>query len=127
MKPFACPDPAPYDYFPLDGDEIQDIPIELMASTRSSLVISGLKESYSILLNPFTRVAQSVCLLQQVLKHIEDETIPPELKRRNAEILDDLLQSFVLCLLNEAGKRGDYCGSYSITLMHVADRPCLST
>jgi hypothetical protein len=118
-KPLACPDPGPYDYFPLDTHDLQGIPEELKESTRSSLIVSEMPQSYSILLNPFTRLAQSVCLLQRVLEHAEDTTISPEQKRENSIAIDSSVQSFIGGVLNEAGKRGDYCGPYSVTLMHV--------
>jgi hypothetical protein len=120
-KPFACPDPGPYDYFPLDGHDLQDIPKELKESTRSSLIVSQMTQSYSILLNSFTRLAQSVCLLQRVVGHIENNTISQELKHKNCIDIDTSVRAFTQCLLGEVGKRGDYCGPYSVTLMHVID------
>ncbi len=111
--PFACQTPTLDQQLPLDSS-VEVRYIKSLYNSGRHIPISFELNTESSTLGPYSRSAQATYLLDQVLNHIIDEKANQESKRRNADKIDQSLQSLLLSMLRPVGfPRGDYCGPYS--------------
>lgn len=116
--PFVCQTPPMNQQLPSDGIRIDQDDAAVHPSDGYIPISFELRSGTPTRLGPYPREAQAAYLLSQVLDHIIDDNLDEEARQRQAEELDNSLQSLLIAMLEPLSgyARGDSCGAYSICM-----------
>lgn len=116
--PFACPTPPIDQQLPSDSVRIDQSDAAVHPSDGYTPICFELCSGTPTRLGPYPREAQAAYLLGRVLDHIVDENLDEEARQRQADELDNSLQSLLMAMLEPLSgyARGDYCGAYAICM-----------